>query len=46
MTAYAVRCDDYTTIPSKTRDAAEHRLESIEKDGHCKLAHEIIEVER
>lgn len=44
MTAYAVRCDEHTTKPCKTRDAAEHQLERIEKDGHCELDHEIVEV--
>lgn len=45
-TKYAVRCDDFTTKPLGSREAAERRREQIENDGNCQLVHEIVEVER
>lgn len=43
-TTYVVRCDDYTSSPSKTREAAERHLEHIEHAGYCTLPHTVEEV--
>lgn len=42
---YAVKCDDFTTSPCRTRESAEHVLESITALGECEHEHEVVEVD-
>lgn len=43
-TKYAVRCDDYTTRPYRSREVAEHEVECIAALGACTNDHEVVEV--
>jgi hypothetical protein len=45
-TKWVVRCDDYTSRPFSTEQAAVHTAESIAELGECQHDHEVIEVER
>lgn len=41
---YSVRCADFETAPSRSREEAARILGIIESDGYCSLPHEIVEV--
>lgn len=43
MPHYVVACDDYTSDPFRSREAAERRIEEIERAGHCTNIHRIEE---
>ena len=43
-TKYAVRCDDYTTRPYRSREVAQGQIEDIERIGACSNEHEVVEV--
>ena len=36
---WAVRCEDYTTKPFSTQEAAERNRQAIEDAGHCHGTH-------
>ena len=43
---FAVACGDYTGRGHRTREGAERELAGIVEAGHCRLAHEVVEVPR